>query len=172
MSTLHRWVGEESGIALPLAILVMVLVGVMGAGLLAFVMTDLDSVVTTNRGQRAFEMADAGVASAKRQLSSEPDAAKYDGSGSDNLRWSANPPPDVAEGGVTLNDLDGSDTTDDSVLVKIESLTTPEDSFKVISTGRYGDARRRIEAVFFVPSGPGDGTGGNPELRSWRELYE
>ena len=48
MSMVRRWFEEESGIALPLAIMVMVLVGVMGAGLLAFVMTDLESMMTVN----------------------------------------------------------------------------------------------------------------------------
>ena len=169
MSTLYRRFGEESGIALPLAIMVMVLVGVMGAGMLTFVMTDLNSAVATNQGQRAFEMADAGVAVAKRQLSSEPGIAKYDGEGSDDLPWA------LVSGGLTLNDLDDNDSTADSVLVEIESLASPADSpdnsFKVISTGRYGDAKRKVEAVFSVPDGSGDDPGGGPKLRSWRECY-
>lgn len=166
MSTIRRRVREESGIALPLAIMVMVLVGVMGAGLLTFVMTDLNSVVATNQGQRAFEMADAGVTVAKQQLLSEPAAAKYGSEESDNLRWA------LAQGGVTLNNLDGSDATADSVLVEIESLDSPDNSFKVISTGRYGDAKRKIEAVFYVPSSSGGGPDGGPKLHGWRELYE
>lgn len=171
MNTLYRRIGEESGIALPLAIMVMVLVGVMGAGLLTFVMTDLDSVVTTNQGQRAFEMADSGVAVAKRQLLEDSDATKYDDTPSDNLRWASTNPSDVTQGGVTLNDLDENDTTADSVLVEIESLDSPDNSFKVTSTGRYGDAKRKIEAVFSVPSGSEGSSGGGPELHSWRELY-
>ena len=117
-------------------------------------------------------MADAGVAAAKSQLRDDSDATKYDDTASGNLLWAYTHPSGVTQGGMTLNDLDGNDTTADSVLVEIESLTTPDNSFKVVSTGRYGDARRRIEAVFFVPSGSGDSTGGGPELRSWRELYE
>ena len=55
---------------LALAMIMIVIIGAMGAGLLAFVNRDLVTVVEENRGQRAFEMADAGVQVAKRQLSS------------------------------------------------------------------------------------------------------
>ena len=48
----------------------IVLLGVMGAGLLTFVNRDLNTVVEENRGQMAFEAADAGIAAAKRQLAS------------------------------------------------------------------------------------------------------
>ena len=53
-----------------LAIMMIVLIGVMGAGLLTFVSRDLNTVIEENRGQRAFEVADAGIEAAKRQLAS------------------------------------------------------------------------------------------------------
>lgn len=161
-SPAHRLVGEETGMALGLAVVVVVVVGVMGAGLLTFVVTDLSAVAGVNKGQRAFEMAEAGVGVAERQIVSVPEAGRYDG-GADDVRWSARRSADPAERGVTLVDLDGASETDDSVGVTVEAEGA--NAFEVVSTGRYGDAARKIEATFSV--GP-DG----PELRSWRELYE
>jgi Tfp pilus assembly protein PilX len=77
---LRRLVREESGVAMGLAIMTMVLVGVMGAGLLVFVNTDLTSVLQSNRGQKAFNLADAGVQIAKtRLLTTSADFRNYDG---------------------------------------------------------------------------------------------
>ena len=47
----RRFIRDESGMALPVAIMMVVVVGVMGAGLLTFVATDLRSVVEVNQGQ-------------------------------------------------------------------------------------------------------------------------
>jgi Tfp pilus assembly protein PilX len=69
---------DESGIALGLAIMVMVIVGVMGAGLLVFVRHDLEAVVEVNQGQRAMDAAEAGVQAAKRQLLSNATRQHYD----------------------------------------------------------------------------------------------
>lgn len=69
---------DEAGVALPLAIMVMVIVGVMGAGLLVFVRSDLEAVVEVNRGQRAADIAEAGVQAAKRQLLSDANRRHYD----------------------------------------------------------------------------------------------
>ena len=71
MKTARRFVNDESGITLALAIIMIVLIGVMGAGLLTFVSRDLNTVVEENRGQRAFEMADAGINVANRQLTAD-----------------------------------------------------------------------------------------------------
>ena len=49
---------EERGMALGLAIIVVVIVGVMGAGFLTFVATDLQAVLEVNRGEQAFELAE------------------------------------------------------------------------------------------------------------------
>ena len=71
MRAVRRFVDDESGMTLVLAIIMIVLIGAMGAGLLAFVNRDFLTVAQENRGQKAFEMADAGVAAAKRQLLSD-----------------------------------------------------------------------------------------------------
>lgn len=73
-----RLLKEESGLALPLAIGVMVIVGVMGAGLLVFVNRDLEAVVEVNQGQKAFEIAEAGVQVAKTQQLSDVVRTHYD----------------------------------------------------------------------------------------------
>ncbi len=76
----RRILEDEHGITMPLAIFTMVIIGVMGAGLLTFVMRDLDTVVETNRGQTSQEMADAGLEVAKRQLSRvDARPSQYDG---------------------------------------------------------------------------------------------
>jgi len=159
----QRFLRDESGITLGLAIMMILLISVMGAGLLTFVSRDLNTVIETNRGQRAFEVADAGIEAAERQL--EADCIEdevvsacrtaYDSDGLGDSQW------DVAEGGLTLRDLDGDGnaTTLDSVTVTIdyrEFQDAPND-FKVISTGRYGDSRRKIEAIFKPIAGGGGG---------------
>jgi hypothetical protein len=50
---------DESGVALGLAIILVVVIGVMGAGLLTPVIADLQATAEANCGQRAFEMAEA-----------------------------------------------------------------------------------------------------------------
>jgi len=151
---------------LPLAMIMIVLLGVMGAGLLTFVMRDLNTVTEQNRGQRAFEVADAGIGVAKRQLAANVDRTKYDdptGAPVDDLQWS------VARGGVTLNNLDGDGATSDSVNVTIKYRGSTTDDFRVVSTGTYGSdpvgvAKRRIEAIFAgIQTGAGSGeTIGHP----------
>src|SRR5215218_8252495 len=90
-----------------LAVIMIVLIGVMGAGLLTFVMKDLNTVAESNRGQRAFEMADAGIQAAKRQLTSDCVGAQSAtcsalyGIGTGTSPWSA------AQGGLNLGDLNG-----------------------------------------------------------------
>ena len=100
MITARRFVKDESGMTLALAVIMIVLIGVMGAGLLTFVMKDLNTVVEENRGQRAFEVAEAGIGAAKRQLASSVVRTDYDGVSPD-IQWSK------AQGGLRLNDLDG-----------------------------------------------------------------
>lgn len=154
--TVRRFVQDESGMTMGLALMMILLISVMGAGLLTFVSKDLIAVVEVNRVQRAFEVADAGIGAAKRQLASNVVREHYDGDPLvPDIQWS------VAEGGLTLNDLDGDATTPDSVNVTIEYKSDTDD-FLVISEGTYGTAKRRIEAVFKgveVPAGGGDGLG-------------
>ena len=160
MATAQRFVKDESGMTLALAVIMIVLLGVMGAGLLTYVMKDLNTVAESNRGQRAFEMADAGIQAGKRQLTSDCVGAQsatcsalYGGTGTSP--WSA------AQGGLTLGDLDadGLGGTADSVHVKISQPST--NHFLVVSTGTYGVATRKIEAMFEGGAGGGGGGGGN-----------
>lgn len=75
-----RRLKEETGIALPIAIMLVVVIGIMGAGLLVFVTTDLGSVIESNQGQKALNLADAGVQAARSHLlRSNADFRSYDG---------------------------------------------------------------------------------------------
>ena len=107
---IQRLLRDESGMTMGLAIMMILLISVMGAGLLTFVSRDLNTVIEENRGQRAFEVADAGIEAAKRQFASDASSTAPEVTSttavSDDIQWS------VAEGGLTLNDLDGDDTTD------------------------------------------------------------
>ena len=161
MRTARRLLKDEAGMTMGLAVIMIVLLGVMGAGLLTFVSKDLNVVIEENRGQRAFEVADAGIGAAKRQLASGVDTTKYDDpvvnplAPVNDIQWSA------AAGGLTLDDLDEDATTMDSVNVKIKYRSDTED-FLVVSEGDYGSAKRKIEAIFKgeeVPAGEGENIG-------------
>lgn len=134
----ERLLREESGMALMLAIVTMVLVGVMGAGLLAFARSDLNTVVEVNRGQKAFEMADAGARLAEQHLRIDgvPEHYDVDTTGdadyintdcnTDDTEagtpvggdWSLN----GASQGVVRNNLDGDPGTNDTVTISIRWL--------------------------------------------------
>lgn len=135
----HHLLRDERGMALGLAIIMVVLVGVMGAGLLTFVATDLKAVVEVNRGEQAFELAEAGVEVAKAHIAEDPG------------------PSDWSSGELHMDGVG-----ENSVTVTVEH---DGGTFVAISTGQYGQTKRRIEAAFSVE-------GGRPELVSWRELYE
>jgi hypothetical protein len=112
--------------ALGLAIIIVVIIGVMGAGLLTLVATDLKAVIEVNRGEQAFELAEAGVEIAKAHLADDPSAADWS---SGKLR------------------VDG--VGDNSVSIVV--LRDGRDGFfKVVSTGRYDHTRRKTEALFTV----------------------
>jgi type II secretory pathway component PulK len=138
---IRRLLPEERGMALGLAIIVVVIVGVMGAGLLTFVATDLEAVVAVNRGEQAFELAEAGIEVAKAHLANDPNQADWS---SDELYMAG-----MAEGSVTV-----------TIEYDAESGT-----FEAISTGKYRETSRKIEATFSIEEGM-------PKLLSWRELYE
>lgn len=133
---------DESGVALGLAVIMVVIIGVMGAGLLTTVVTDLEAMVEANQGRQAFEMAEAGIEVAKARLAEAPDP---DG-------WSS--------GELSLEGVD-----DGSVVVTIERRDAEEPRFAATSTGQYGGARRKIEATFSVAEG-------DPILLAWRETHE
>jgi hypothetical protein len=165
----RRFVRDESGMTLGLAMMMILLMGVMGAGLLTFVSKDLNTVLEDNRAQRAFEVADAGVGAAGRQLASNVVREDYNGDGAgncgaDDIQWSALRCDDPD--GMTLNDLDGDGDPKDSVYVTIEYKAEdpgvfPE-HFLVISEGTYGVAKRKIETIFKgveVAAGGGESIG-------------
>lgn len=75
---LGRFSKDESGMTMGLVVITIVLIGVMGAGLLVFVQRDLEAVVEVNRGQKALEIAEAGVQVAKMQQLSDIVRQHYD----------------------------------------------------------------------------------------------
>ncbi len=149
-----RVVKEETGVALGMAIVMVVLIGVMGAGLLTFVSRDLNAVVEANQGQRAFDLADAGVEAAKRELSANPNGNFYDG-GSDDSQWS------YGKSGMNVRHPD---LPDDSANVQIKYRSSGK-YYEVISEGTVGEARRKLEARYAA-------TSSGVQLLSWREVYE
>ena len=59
-----------------MAVIVVVLIGVLAAGLLAVVRADLEGTVLTNRGQRALHLADAGARATPSGPTSRPTAER------------------------------------------------------------------------------------------------
>ncbi len=177
---------DESGVALGIAIMVMVLVGVMGAGLLVFVRNDLEAVIEVNQGQRAFDIADTGAQVAKQQLLGDKVPSHYDVEDvshpdyvTANCNTDANDPDDAIDtandiqrapsgeswapddGGQTRSFADGQftvtirwlnpDPSSDPDCIAPETTSLPEPGvayFKVISTGEYRNAIRRIEVIY------------------------
>ena len=123
-----RLLREERGMALGLAIIVVVIVGVMGAGHLTFVATDLEAVVEVNRGEQAFELAEAGIEVAKAHLANDSSPADWS---SEELLMAG-----MGEGSVT-------------VTVEYDE----SGSFEAVSTGEYRETSRKIEATFSVEEG-------------------
>lgn len=171
----RRFVNDESGIALALAVIMIVLIGVMGAGLLVFVQNDLQAVIEVNQGQRAFNIADAGAQAAKQHLLGDKVPAHYDVDGTTNSLYTASscnvgdesaapalqgPSWSPEGGGVSRTFADGQfnvsirwlspNPSADARCKAPQTGTLPKgvDYFKVTSTGTYGDATRRIEAIY------------------------
>ncbi|HWS82022.1 MAG TPA: hypothetical protein VN178_13470 [Rubrobacter sp.] len=121
-----RLLPEQRGMALGLAIIVVVIVGVMGAGLMTIVATDLEAIVAVNRGEQAFELAEAGIEVAKAHLANDPSPSDWS---SGELHMAG-----MGEGSVTV-----------TVEYDDESRT-----FEAISTGEYRETSRKIEAIFSI----------------------
>lgn len=166
-----RLTKDESGIAMALAIMTMVLIGVMGAGLIVFVRNDLEAVVEVNQGQRAINLADAGVQAAKRQLRSDADPGHYDASNADNVEWAYLRPTGVPIKTLTLSEgsikvtiqyllpstaLQVNDANHAPEVASTDPATNepvyPGDKhyFRIISEGTAGEARRKIDAIFYT----------------------
>jgi type II secretory pathway component PulK len=126
---IRRLLREERGMALGLAVIVVVVVGVMGAGLLTFVATDLEAVVAVNRGEQAFELAEAGIEVAKAHLANDSSQAD----------WSS-------------GELHMAGMVEGSVTVTVE-YDADSNSFKAVSTGQYRETNRKLEATFSVEDG-------------------
>lgn len=160
---LRRFIRDESGIAMGLAVIVVVLVGVMGAGLLVFVRNDLQAVVQVNQGQQAFDAADAGVQAAKRHLLSDADSESYDGDDVEDSEWSYDE-DDAADRkqltfdgktvDVTIEYLEpASNETETETEGFTPEIIDADDNrrfFRVESTGNSesGAARRKVEAIY------------------------
>jgi hypothetical protein len=159
----------ESGVALALAVIMVVLIGVMGAGLLTFVRSDLEAVVEVNQGQRALNLADAGVQAARRQLRSDAEPNHYDGDATENVEW-AHVAPAGGTAGKILPLEDGTVKVEIQYLLPSATATEVEDTnhapelvpgertdypggenyFKVSSEGTAGGARRKVEAILYT----------------------
>jgi Tfp pilus assembly protein PilX len=126
---IRRLLSEERGMALGLAIIVVVIVGVMGAGLLTFVASDLEAVVAVNRGEQAFELAEAGIEVAKAHLANDSSPADWS---SGELHMAG-----MIEGSVTV-----------TIEYDAESGT-----FEAVSTSQYRETSRKIEATFAIEEG-------------------
>jgi hypothetical protein len=169
---LRRLERDESGVVLPLAVIMIVLIGVMGAGLLTFVRSDLEAVVEVNQGQRALNLADAGVQAARRQLRSDAEPEHYDGDDAENVEWAYVQPVERTAGKIMTFDYgsvrveiqyllpstaaaqvgDG-DHAPELVPADPPALTdypSGENYFKVISEGTAGGARRKVEAILYT----------------------
>lgn len=146
-----------------LVVIMIVLIGVMGAGLLVFVRSDLEAVVEVNQGQRAFETADAGVQLAKRRLLSDATRTAYDNDAANgDSPWSARSGgKDLTFDGKTVNvkiqylspsttptQLTDPNNAPELVPPGQTDYPPPRNYFKVVSEGTTGKARRKIEAIF------------------------
>jgi Tfp pilus assembly protein PilX len=126
---IRRLPHQERGMALGLAIIVVVIVGVMGASLLTFVATDLEAVLAVNRGEQAFELAEAGIEVAKAHLANDPNPAD----------WSS-------------GELHMAGMNEGSVTVTVE-YDAGSGTFEAVSTGDYRQTSRKIEATFSIEEG-------------------
>ncbi len=183
---IERFRRDEEGVALGLAVIMIVLIGVMGAGLLVFVRNDLEAVVEVNQGQRAMDIADAGAQAAKAQLLADKIPAHYDVENTANPNYidascntDTNDPDDSIDsandiqrnpaaenwspesGGQTRTFASGQFTVTIRWLTPNPTIGTPAgciapktgtlppgtDYFKVVSTGKHGNATRRVETI-------------------------
>ncbi len=169
---LGRFAKDESGVALGLAVIMIVLIGVMGAGLLVFVRNDLEAVIEVNQGQRAMDLADAGVEAAEQRLLGDKVSAHYDvdsissplyyasacNIGDESTSPTLTGPSWSPEGGGVTRSFAGGQFNVTIRWLSQDSLadsrckapeTSPNvDYFQVVSTGTHGNAKRKVEAIY------------------------
>ncbi|CAA9389663.1 MAG: hypothetical protein AVDCRST_MAG22-503 [uncultured Rubrobacteraceae bacterium] len=178
---------DESGVALGLAVILVVLIGALAAGLLAVVRSDLEGTIQMNRGGRALHLADAGARAAAAQLRADAVPGHYDADGADNTGW-AYVPPDGGTPGETLALGEGAVTTTIRYLIPAKTAAqqrdgryAPErvpaglpdypgrDFFLAVSEGSSGGTRLKVEVIFYAKA-----SGDSHEVVqwSWREVYK
>jgi hypothetical protein len=164
---IHRLIRDESGATMALAVIMIVLIGVMGAGLLVFVRNDLEAVVEVNRGHQALEMADAGIEAARNHLSTvDAKPANFDDDLTNgNSEWSD-------DGSPKQLDFEGDGNGEISVAIQYLTPSASEDDarqpnnapetlvsgatnypnnanyFRVTVQGRSGNALRQLQAIY------------------------
>ncbi len=173
---------DESGAALGLAVILVAVIGVMAAGLLTALQSDLGGAIQASRGQSAFFMADAGAQAAAAHLRSDANPDHYDEGGADNSDWARIAPRGPP--GKTLAMGEASATVSIGYLMPARTPAqlsderhAPElvpdglpdypngDFFLVVSEGESGATRRRVEVILSAESS------GGVVLWSWREDY-
>ena len=178
---------DESGVALGLVVIVVVLIGVLAAGLLAVLRSDLEATTQANRGQRALHLAEAGAQAAAAQLRADADPAHYDADRADNTGWAEVPPDGGPPGktlalgrgsaGVTIRYLLPPRTPAQQRDVRYAPERVPDgladypdrDFFLAVSEGTSGETRRKVEVILYARA-----AGDTREVVqwSWREAYE
>jgi hypothetical protein len=177
----------ESGVALGLAVIVVLLLGVLAAGLLAVVRADLEGAVQTSKGQRAFDLADAGARAAAARLRADADPRHYDAVPTGNTAWAYVSPDGGAPGeAIALGERTATVTIRYLIPARDagqqgDGRHAPEkvpaglsdypdgDFFLVVSEGASGETRRKVEAIMRAD---GSGGPGGVSMWSWREAYE
>lgn len=178
---------DETGMALGLAVILVLLIGLMAAGFLALVRNDLEATISANGGQRAFALADAGAQAGMSRLRIDANPEHYDAAAAENAEW-AHASPDGGTPGKVLDledgtarvtvrylrpaTLSGHTRNEDRapVLVPAGSTDYPDrDFFAIVSDATSGASRRKVEAIVYVVT-----IGGSRKVEqwSWREAYE
>jgi hypothetical protein len=150
---------DEAGMTLGLSIMIVVVIGALGAGLLVMVQSTLEATTQTNGGHRALALADTGFQAAKQELLETPHRSSYDGESAGawpESAWSyASPPVECerlpAEPGLCI-DVDG-----DHVRVTIRYLPPP--------TAASGAGSRRDPTR--APVDPPGGSSDYPDGRAY-----
>ena len=184
---LGRLARDESGVALGLVVIVLVLIGVLAAGFLVLVRNDLQATISANRAQRAFALADAGAQAGTAQLRADANPDRYDAAASQNSEWAHVPPAgatpgkvlDLGEGSArvtvryllpaTAPDHLGSEDRAPEPVPAGSTDYPDKDFFSVTSEATSGGTRRKVEAIVFAATREGERS---VELWSWREAYE